>query len=77
MGNDNLYALSLKELHPQALVILQSIAGAFDLDESVAFLSNIKLDQVWEAASMPSQVKQHMLENGFQILGGDAVEGQR
>ena len=63
----------LKVLHPALLVLLQAVAGPFDLDQTIA-TGWWKVRQVGKAATIIAQVAQNTIEYGAPVKIVDALE---
>ena len=75
MADRDGHAMAVAELQPAALVVLQAVTGAFDLDHPVAPLLGPELDQVGHAGAVGPDILQQTLEPGPQMGRRQAVQG--
>jgi len=60
--------------HPASLMILQAIAGSFHLNEAIALLSRIELDEIGKATRIALQIREHAFEDASQVSCGNATQ---
>jgi hypothetical protein len=72
----NLHVVLGTKRQPAALVVLQAIAGPFDLDHAIALLGGPELDQVGHAGAVGADVSEHAFTPEPQVAGRDALQSQ-
>src|SRR5690606_13736834 len=69
------HVVAMAELQPAALVVLETVTGAFYLDHPVSALLGPELDKVGHAGAIGADILQQPLEPGSQVDGRQAVQG--
>src|SRR4051812_1000059 len=67
-------AVIREEFHPSTLMILQTIARSFDLDESIALLCYVELDEIRESARVALQIDEHAFKDELEMRSGDTYQ---